>query len=287
MIRRKAIYLAGKAHGRKWEIAPEHPYISYHASDYKDHCAPPPGFNDPYVKRFVHESCTDSLAQCDGLLAILDTPDSYGSIAEIAYMSALGKDSIVIIIRDPHSDWETWDPEREFDFENPRVRWPPIIPKALDNIRRRRQMFDAYWLVSNFPHVTTILVESEDEAVNAIQRSIGELLVESPIERLFWQTFIACGDPDLPVPQYPIGNYRLDFAFPDEKIAIEIDGHDYHKEVEQRSADAKRDRDLLKEGWATLRFTGSDVHRNAGNVINEVRAFVREKRQSEIAETQK
>jgi very-short-patch-repair endonuclease len=277
---KKIIYLAGKAHGSKWKIAPKHPYIQYISSDGDDHNSPhfgcgTSGFNDPDLMFFVHENCTNHLIHCDGLFAFLDTPDSYGSIAEIAYMSALGKDSVVVII--------TSKPiisNRHIDFDDVRNRWP-ITSKGMDGITGRSGMVDTYWFVSNFPHVTTIIAESTDEAAHAIKRSIGNLLVESPIERLFWDTFIASGDQSLPVPQYPILDYRLDFAFPVEKVAVELDGHDYHKEVEQRSSDAKRDRDLLRQGWTTLRFTGSDVHRNAGGVVNEVRAFIDEKRRTD------
>ena len=55
--------------------------------------------------------------------------------------------------------------------------------------------------------------------------------------------------------QFRIGRYRADFAFPDCKLIIETDGHDFHKTKEQRTYDAERDRFLSLEGWRVLRFT--------------------------------
>lgn len=51
---------------------------------------------------------------------------------------------------------------------------------------------------------------------------------ESPIEELFYQYAkdILKG---LEI-QYQIGPYRVDFALPDNKLAIEIDGKEYHDE---------------------------------------------------------
>jgi tetratricopeptide (TPR) repeat protein len=57
--------------------------------------------------------------------------------------------------------------------------------------------------------------------------------------------------------------YYIDFAIVDRKIAIEIDGHDYHKTKEQRTHDAERDRALDLDGWRVIRFTGSEVKKDA------------------------
>ena len=56
--------------------------------------------------------------------------------------------------------------------------------------------------------------------------------------------------------------YRLDFAIPEKKIAIEVDGHEFHSTKEQRTKDAVRDRNLQLEGWRVFRFTGSEIYAN-------------------------
>lgn len=77
--------------------------------------------------------------------------------------------------------------------------------------------------------------------------------------------------------QYVVDNYRLDFAYEGEgekgpyRIAIEIDGHDFHERTkEQASHDKQRDRYLQSKNWRVLRFTGSDVYRNPFACAQEV-----------------
>jgi very-short-patch-repair endonuclease len=72
------------------------------------------------------------------------------------------------------------------------------------------------------------------------------------------------------VPQYLVPGYRLDFAVPDKQIAIEIDGHEYHKTKEQRTHDAKRERELSIDGWRVVRFTASEIWQNATSCVDDV-----------------
>jgi len=71
--------------------------------------------------------------------------------------------------------------------------------------------------------------------------------------------------------------YRLDFAkldamdFKDNtirKIAIEIDGHEYHKTKEQRTYDAEKELNLKLDGWEVIRFTGTQIHDNLEYCVN-------------------
>jgi very-short-patch-repair endonuclease len=59
--------------------------------------------------------------------------------------------------------------------------------------------------------------------------------------------------------------YRVDFTITGgpRKLAVEIDGHEFHASKAARSADAARDIALTKAGWTPARFTGSDIWRNA------------------------
>lgn len=64
--------------------------------------------------------------------------------------------------------------------------------------------------------------------------------------------------------------YRLDFLVVGDAngghgyFAIECDGHDYHDRTKQQAAyDRARDRELLRLGIPTLRFTGSEIHHDA------------------------
>jgi hypothetical protein len=55
--------------------------------------------------------------------------------------------------------------------------------------------------------------------------------------------------------QYPIGPYRVDLAYPDAKLAVELDGRAYHASSAQWARDIARDLELAKLGWQTIRLS--------------------------------
>jgi very-short-patch-repair endonuclease len=82
------------------------------------------------------------------------------------------------------------------------------------------------------------------------------------------------------VPQYEELAYRLDFAifYPKGKVAVEVDGHEWHERTKEQAArDKQRDRELQTAGWFVLRFTGSEVFKDADACVTEVRKFIRER----------
>jgi len=95
---------------------------------------------------------------------------------------------------------------------------------------------------------------------------------ESPIEVKFY-VYALHTIPQLR-PQIEVGPYRVDFAVPERKLLIELDGHDFHKTRQQRTYDAKRDRYLIKDGWRVLHFTGSEIHNNVFSCIDEIKTIV-------------
>jgi hypothetical protein len=94
----------------------------------------------------------------------------------------------------------------------------------------------------------------------------------SPMEALFFQE----ADPIIRglVCQYPIGRYRVDFAIPDEKIAIEIDGREFHSTADQLTKDARRQREIQSLGWTVIRFSGSEIYENAYICANKIRNLI-------------
>lgn len=71
------------------------------------------------------------------------------------------------------------------------------------------------------------------------------------IEKMFWSDI---KDHKLPLfPQFPIGKHFVDFANPEHRIAVECDGHEFHKDKEK---DARRDADLADMGWRVVRIEG-------------------------------
>lgn len=101
-----------------------------------------------------------------------------------------------------------------------------------------------------------------DEAITISMTAHGQTFPkrESPVEKIFW----IIGKDFIPrlTPQVNIGPYRADFAIPDLRIVIEIDGIEFHASDRQVSRDMKRDDYIRQQGWQVLRFTGSEVKRD-------------------------
>jgi very-short-patch-repair endonuclease len=54
-------------------------------------------------------------------------------------------------------------------------------------------------------------------------------------------------------------SYRLDLAYAEARVAIEVDGKAWHFNARQRNHDIRRDAELATQGWLTLRFTYEQI----------------------------
>lgn len=70
--------------------------------------------------------------------------------------------------------------------------------------------------------------------------------------------------------QLPGRRVRLDRAWPEVKLAVELDGARHHTSPDDRRRDLARDRELAALGWIVLRFTYADVVRGADGVRAKV-----------------
>ena len=77
---------------------------------------------------------------------------------------------------------------------------------------------------------------------------------------------------DLPEPkfQYRVDRYRLDFAYPDLMIAIEVDGYAAHGSAEALQRDLQRQNHLVALGWTVLRFTWADIVKRPAMVAKAI-----------------
>lgn len=109
----------------------------------------------------------------------------------------------------------------------------------------------------------------------------NESRAESPIEAVFWiwwktlehldtlsEYWTFQLQPQLEV-DVPSGKrYRLDYAVPESRIAVELDGHEFHEKTkEQVTYRNQRDRDLQAMGWMVAHFSGSELLRNPVEVV--------------------
>jgi very-short-patch-repair endonuclease len=99
----------------------------------------------------------------------------------------------------------------------------------------------------------------------------------SPAELLFARLCRREGLPE-PVYQYEVAlggrRRRIDFAYPDRRLAIEIDGHAVHAQRNVFQDDRHRQNDLIEAGWRVIRFTWHDVSERRDYVVATVRRML-------------
>ncbi|MER8805070.1 endonuclease domain-containing protein [Mesorhizobium sp. M0954] len=69
--------------------------------------------------------------------------------------------------------------------------------------------------------------------------------------------------------QFPIAGYIVDFACPDKKLIVEVDGSQ-HTEADAVARDEARTVRLEQDGWTVLRFWNDDIIRDIDNVCQHI-----------------
>jgi len=122
-------------------------------------------------------------------------------------------------------------------------------------------------------------------------RLVNVNTISSPIEQIFLLEWKFAGldkklnvhlSPHEPIPT-EVGSYAVDFLIVPEdpalervKIAIELDGHEFHEKTkDQVRNDKVRERAIVQQGVTVLRFSGSEIVRNARGCVEEVEKFLR------------
>ena len=112
---------------------------------------------------------------------------------------------------------------------------------------------------------------------STLSSSRNPSLCESQLEYAMLKAMLDRGL--LPVQQKYIAGYRADFAFPAEKIVVEIDGEYWHKNNRQKYWDAFRDARMKRLGWTVLRFWGDNVVNKTTACVDIIQRYV-ERRKS-------
>jgi len=77
------------------------------------------------------------------------------------------------------------------------------------------------------------------------------------------------------VPGYP-HHYKIDLAYPERKVGIEIDGGS-HCTLERQSQDRKKEAKLSELGWTIVRFTNRQVKEDLEGVVACLQRLFQEK----------
>ncbi|MEV7849569.1 DUF559 domain-containing protein [Streptomyces sp. NPDC088183] len=70
------------------------------------------------------------------------------------------------------------------------------------------------------------------------------------------------------------GRYRIDFALPNDKIGIELDGYIWHSDRKAFTQDRARQRCLELGGWRIIRFSGAEVNADASACVRQAAELV-------------
>jgi very-short-patch-repair endonuclease len=85
----------------------------------------------------------------------------------------------------------------------------------------------------------------------------------------------------LPVTQFEVRDEhdrfvcRADFAYPDLRLLIEVDGRSYHSDTVAFQRDRDKQNRTQELGWRTLRFTWNDVSREPDRLVATLSSFLR------------
>jgi very-short-patch-repair endonuclease len=101
-----------------------------------------------------------------------------------------------------------------------------------------------------------LLVAAADRADSAAERLLVRLLREAGIGG--W------------VLGHPLGPYRIDLAFPAQRVAIEVDGWADHVDPERFRNDRRKGNFITRSGWDLLRFTWHGLHTQPAESIREI-----------------
>ena len=111
---------------------------------------------------------------------------------------------------------------------------------------------------------------------------LADGLAESPMES---EARLAMIDGGLPMPQlqYDVvdGNgerRRLDFAWPDYRVAVEYDGLDWHTGPDAMRRDRRRSAALMDVGWVVIAIMFEDVRYRAWEFVARIDAQLRQSR---------
>lgn len=211
------------------------------------------------IQKLVTELCLNAIKRADLIFAWIESPDCYGTLMELGYAKALGK-QIACYLAPSFScpvptgfDDEEEDPNSVADFWFPSTACAAIVAHGTP-----REMFE--------------------QTITGLGWELFPEHFDSPLERAFAEEWLQQAA-HLVYPlssQYSIknGKYRLDFAFTPLNIGIELDGYTYHSDREAFARDRQRQREIEALGWHIIRFSGDELRQDIARCVSETVHFL-------------
>lgn len=241
-------------------------------------------FKGEFSRKAIVQCCLNAVKVADLVFCWLDAEEDYGSMIEIGYALALGKDVVVsshnVSLCESH--WFACEASCLIESIGPEDG----LRRAIEMIaeRRKQNPFDLNRL--RITPSTVMPYTLPRDAWTAC---------ESPIEKAFLAgvvtvasrralglslriadktTSLTQGQSSFTVhPQYRCCGHRADFMVEHRGVRaiVECDGHDYHeRDKQQAKVDRQVDRARQREGFVLFRFTGSEIYNNPEHCAEEM-----------------
>ena len=142
---------------------------------------------------------------------------------------------------------------------NNSMRGKPLSAQHKENISNSRKRF-----LDENPHMVPYVLNHSSKK-SWPEKTFEKILIDNNITG--WQY------------NYPVKRYRLDFAFPEIKVDIEIDGATHSLVEKTKKIDAERNAFLLQAGWRILRIDAKMLYgENKNTVLNQIVEFINDSR---------
>jgi hypothetical protein len=110
------------------------------------------------------------------------------------------------------------------------------------------------------------------------ERSWLGIRTESPLEDAFLKIVSGSSLP-LPVAQYQVSHNgrlvcRADFAYPERRLLIELDGAHWHIDRSRFQADRSKQNRAVTLGWTVMRYTWEDVTHNGHVIVGQLQTLL-------------
>jgi hypothetical protein len=148
-----------------------------------------------------------------------------------------------------------------------------MVPSALD-AGLRKELFT----LDEVERFVARVAKRGRRGIGVIRPLIGrrrawENTTESELEDRF-RRIVGSSTLPIPIPQFVVtdenGRFicRSDFAYPESKVLIELDGMAYHADADTFQRDRTKQNRALAAGWWTVRFTWDDLSADPDGVIS-------------------
>ncbi|WNG84841.1 type IV toxin-antitoxin system AbiEi family antitoxin domain-containing protein [Mycobacterium sp. ITM-2016-00316] len=135
--------------------------------------------------------------------------------------------------------------------------------KLMDSALQRHVYLPALWKAHlnnkgrhGAPAARRLLRAAEDGTRSAAERLLATLLRQAGITG--WKA------------NHRVAGYKVDYAFPDAKLILEVDGWAFHSDADVFNHDRVRQNALILAGFQVLRFTWLDLTEYPDRVIGQI-----------------